>query len=169
MFGNAMKDIAKLVAASTKTLTSENKLQSALLGDVMKTLGKSASGASGATAKALKDITAALQKAAKLGEAQTSLLDGVKPDDLAGDGGEDGGEQAKELEDAVKRITDENKKQATEIDKLLADVDKAAKEAGDDKGAGKKIKAATAALEKAVKLIDEQSKLLDEAKKALAG
>ncbi len=163
------RQIGKVVAATTKSMTSENKVQVSALAGISKLLNKSASGGGAvkSMAKSTKDITSTLQKALKLVEAQTSVLEGLKPEDLAGDGNGDD-ETAKELEAAVKKITDENKKQAAELEKLLTDVDKAAKEAGDDKDAGKKIKTATAALEKAVKLIDEQSKLLDEARKALA-
>lgn len=163
-----MQALAKTATQSVKSITAENKLQTAVLNDLAKALldGKSGAG----PGKAVKDIQSSLIKAAKLIDAQTILLTNLKPEDLGGEGDDKAAEgKIKELEDAVKKMTDENKKQATEIDSLLAEIDKAAKEAGDDKDSAKKIKTATAALEKATKLIDEQSKLLDEAKKALAG
>ena len=170
MNAKMMQQLTKLATQSIKSITAENKAQTAMLGEVMKMLTQQGGGFGDATAKAMKDIQSTLLKTTKLIEAQTDLLGGLKPDDLAGDGADKEAEaKVKELEDAVKKITDENKKQATEIDGLLAEIDKAAKDAGDDKDAAKKIKTATAALEKAAKLIDEQTKLLAEAKKALAG
>lgn len=164
-----MQQITKMATQSIKTMTTENKMQTAVLGELMK--GLSASGGFGdSTAKAMKDIQSTLAKTTKLIEAQTALLTGVKPEGLEGEGDDrEAAAKIKELEDAVKKMTDENKKQSSEIDSLLTEIEKAAKDGGDDKEAAKKIKTATAALEKAVKLIDEQSKLLDEAKKALAG
>jgi len=64
-------------------------------------------------------------------EAQNTLLEGIKPEDLAGEGDDKQAEQARELEEAIKKITDENKKQAADLEKLMAEVDKAAKGGGD--------------------------------------
>lgn len=164
-----MQQLTKMATQSIKGITAENKMQTALVGELMKGLNQGG-GFGDATAKAMKDIQSTLAKTSKLIEAQQALLTGVKPEDLEGESDDkEAAAKIKELEDAVKRMTNENKKQASEIDALLAEIDKAARDAGDDKDAAKKIKTATAALEKAVKLIDEQSKLLEEAKKALAG
>jgi chromosome segregation ATPase len=164
-----LQGLSKAITQAVKPMTSENKSQASAIADIGKLLAKTGGGG-GAMAKATKEIASSLQKITKLIDAQTTLLDGIKAEDLIGDGKDDeAAEMAKELEAEIKKITDENKKQAAEIEKILAEVEKAKKDAGDDKDAGKKIKAATAALEKAVKLIDEQSKLLEEAKKALAG
>jgi hypothetical protein len=166
-----MQNLTKIITQSTKSMTSENKLQAGVLAELSKNLNKASDGSGGGNgmAKIMKEMTSTLQKAAKLVEAQTAVLEGIKPEDLSGGGdGDKSAEQVKELEEAVKRMTDENKKQKAEIDSLLAEIDKVAKEAGGDKDAGKKIKTATAALDKAAKLVDEQTKLLDEAKKALA-
>lgn len=163
-----MQNISKVVTQTTKAMASENKMQSAILGEVAKSLQKGSGNGNGLS-KATKDVLASLTKISKMVEMQNTLLDGVKIDALVGDDKDEGAEQARELAEAVKRITDENKKQASELDSLKAEVEKAAKDAGDDKDTAKRVKAASAAIEKAVKLIDEQSKLLDEAKKALAG
>ena len=160
-----MQNITKIVGQTTKNMTSENKAQSAAIGEITKAM-QNVSG--NASSKVVKDLSGTLQKIAKLAEAQIVLLSGLKPEDMAADGDDKQAELAKELAETIKRLTDENKKQAADIDSLLAEVAKAAKEGGDDKDASKKIKTATAALEKAVKLIDEQSKLLDEARKAMA-
>lgn len=165
-----MQQITRMATQSIKSMTAENKAQTAMLGEVMKMLAQQSSGFGDTTAKAMKDIQSTLAKTTKLIEAQQTLLTGVKPEDLEGEGDDkEAAARIRELEDAIRKITDENRKQSSEIDDLLSEIEKAAKDAGDDKDAARKMKTATAALEKATKLIDEQSKLLDEAKKALAG
>lgn len=165
-----MPNFQKILAPAIKTIVSQNKLQvnqlDAVAGMAAK-LQESSKGPAGAL-KAIKDISAGLQKTLKLVEAQNDVMNNFKlpEDDDASD--KETAEAVKEIEATIKAVVAENKKQLAEIDAIAKEVETAAKEGGDKDG-GKKIKKATDLIDKARALVEEQSKLLEEAKKVLAG